>query len=71
VTTKGLDAQVGDALPHLAANQVRALVDALGRVVEAYEPERIYVFGSRARGTPHADSDIDILIVVADAVEPT
>lgn len=42
------------------------LADAVSRLVEAYAPERIYLFGSRARGDVGADSDYDLLIVVAD-----
>jgi len=34
--------------------------------VEAYRPERIYLFGSRARGETTADSDYDLLVIVAD-----
>ena len=29
------------------------------------QPERIYLFGSRARGNAGADSDYDIMVVVA------
>src|SRR6187399_2905017 len=29
-----------------------------------FEPERIILFGSHAYGTPHADSDVDILVVM-------
>ncbi|MGH7719849.1 MAG: nucleotidyltransferase domain-containing protein [Gemmatimonadaceae bacterium] len=34
------------------------------RLVEALEPERIYLFGSRARGEAGSDSDYDVLVVV-------
>lgn len=42
------------------------LRDVVHRLVDAYKPERIYLFGSVARGeaTPH--SDCDILVIVAD-----
>ena len=30
---------------------------------ERYQPEQIILFGSYASGTPHRDSDIDLLIV--------
>jgi len=33
------------------------------RIVEAVDPYRIYLFGSRARGTARDDSDIDLLII--------
>lgn len=38
----------------------------LERVVPALQPEAIYLFGSRARGTGRADSDYDLLLVMPD-----
>jgi predicted nucleotidyltransferase len=35
------------------------------QVAERFRPERIVLFGSHAYGTPHADSDVDILVVMA------
>src|ERR1035441_1645180 len=43
-----------------------ALAEAVCRLVEAYQPERIYLFGSVARGDAGPDSDYDILVVVRD-----
>lgn len=43
-----------------------ALSEVVRRLVEAYHPDRIYLFGSRARGDSGLDSDYDILIVVPD-----
>ena len=34
------------------------------RVAERFQPDKIILFGSYAYGTPHADSDVDILVVV-------
>lgn len=34
------------------------------RIVEAFDPERVVLFGSRATGTPHADSDVDLLVIM-------
>src|SRR5205809_6612410 len=31
---------------------------------ERFQPERIILFGSHAYGTPHADSDVDLLVVM-------
>jgi uncharacterized protein len=42
------------------------LMDIVNRLAEAYHPLRIYLFGSRARGTEESTSDYDILIVVRD-----
>lgn len=33
-------------------------------VAERFHPEKIILFGSHAYGTPHADSDVDILVVM-------
>jgi predicted nucleotidyltransferase len=40
------------------------LAEIVRRLVEAYQPERIYLFGSVARGEAGPDSDYDILVVV-------
>ena len=42
----------------------RVLSEAVRRLVEALQPERIYLFGSRARGSARNDSDYDLLVVV-------
>ena len=34
------------------------------RIVKRFRPERIILFGSYAYGVPHADSDVDILVVM-------
>jgi predicted nucleotidyltransferase len=36
------------------------------RLVEFYRPEKIYLFGSAARGEYGPDSDLDFLVVVRD-----
>jgi predicted nucleotidyltransferase len=43
-----------------------ALLEVVRRLVEAYRPERIYLFGSVARGDAGPDSDYDIMVVVPD-----
>ncbi|MBM3475513.1 MAG: nucleotidyltransferase domain-containing protein [Armatimonadetes bacterium] len=35
----------------------------LPRIIEAYDPQHVILFGSRAAGTAHEDSDIDLLLV--------
>jgi len=59
-------ARVRRAFPHLAATDLARIIDALLR---AFRPERIYVFGSQARGTPSRHSDVDLFVVVPDASE--
>src|ERR1700752_2183333 len=34
------------------------------QVAEKFHPDKIILFGSYAYGTPHADSDVDILVVM-------
>lgn len=41
---------------------------AVQRLVAALRPERIYLFGSRARGDADQDSDFDLLVVVPEVV---
>lgn len=43
-----------------------ALDRAVANIVEVMQPEAIYLFGSRARGDGHEDSDYDFLVVMAD-----
>jgi len=47
-----------------------ALTEVVQRLVEAYQPERIYLFGSVARGDAGPDSDYDLLVVVSDDAPP-
>jgi predicted nucleotidyltransferase len=46
------------------------LDEVVRRLVEAYEPEHIYLFGSKARGDAGPDSDYDLLVVVPDGAPP-
>jgi predicted nucleotidyltransferase len=46
------------------------LAEIVRRLVEAYHPERIYLFGSAARGDAGPDSDYDIMVVAADDAPP-
>jgi predicted nucleotidyltransferase len=39
--------------------------DVKHKLVAAYDPLNIYLFGSFAWGTPHEESDLDLLIVVS------
>ena len=39
------------------------MLEIVGRLVEAVNPDRITLFGSRARGDAGPDSDLDLLIV--------
>ena len=46
------------------------LSEIVRRLVQAYEPERVYLFGSAARGESGPDSDYDVLLVVPDDAQP-
>lgn len=53
-----------------AADQMHPdLAEAVRRLVEKFQPERIYLFGSRARGDADEHSDYDILVVVPESNE--
>ena len=41
------------------------------RLIDELNPDRIYLFGSTARGENTADSDYDLMVVVDDASEPS
>lgn len=47
-----------------------ALHEMLQRLVETFQPERIYLFGSKARGDAGLDSDYDLMIIVPDNTPP-
>lgn len=43
----------------------RAVIRRFARqIVERFQPDKIILFGSYAYGQPHADSDVDILVVM-------
>ncbi len=46
------------------------LAELVRRVVAAYAPERVYLFGSCARGDSGPDSDYDLMLVVPDDAAP-
>ena len=42
---------------------IQTMVD---RIVRGFDPLRVIVFGSHARGTVDVNSDIDLLVVLSD-----
>jgi predicted nucleotidyltransferase len=46
------------------------LAGIVHRLVETFQPERIYLFGSKARSDESKDSDYDLMIVVPDNASP-
>jgi uncharacterized protein len=47
------------------------LAEIVRRLVAAYQPERVYLFGSHARGEAGPDSDYDLMVVVPDDAPPS
>ena len=40
--------------------------EIVGRLVREFSPRAIYLFGSHVYGTPHRDSDVDVLVIFDD-----
>jgi predicted nucleotidyltransferase len=47
-------------------DQEKLIADATKIIVEQANPNRIILFGSRARGEAQSESDLDLLIIVPD-----
>ena len=45
------------------------LQTATQRLVTEFQPEQIWLYGSHAWGSPHDDSDVDLLVVVPHSDE--
>lgn len=54
----------------MSAITPETLRDISRRLVDALSPERIYLFGSYAYGSPRPDSDLDLLLVVRATESP-
>ena len=46
------------------------LAEAVERLRRSCQPERIYLFGSAARGDAGPDSDYDFMVIVPDTAPP-
>ena len=46
------------------------LAEITRRLVATYQPEQVVLFGSHAWGEPNENSDVDLLVVVAESNEP-
>ena len=42
---------------------IKIIEDLVKKVVEQIHPNKIYLFGSRAKGSARSESDIDLLII--------
>src|SRR5438105_18829 len=43
---------------------MRVIRRFVSQIAERFRPDKIILFGSHAYGTPHADSDVDILVIM-------
>lgn len=48
-------------IPMISRKDIKIYVTALAG---QFAPERVILFGSYARGTPHEDSDVDMLVIM-------
>jgi len=69
VLQQQLEGRIRREVPHLSDVDVHALACIVERLVEAYQPERMYLFGSKARGDAGPDSDFDVMLVVPDEAQ--
>ena len=54
----------------LALESDRILAEMVRRLVAAFDPDHIYLYGSRARGEAGPDSDYDLMLVVSASQIP-
>ncbi len=67
MTTTGVSSPFGPAYAGSAISADGIVRDIVSTVTAMYDPYRIVLFGSRARGTARDTSDFDILVVVDQA----
>ena len=48
---------------YMAVATEDVIAEMVERIVREVDPERVYLFGSRARGDAREDSDVDLLVV--------
>lgn len=52
----------------MTTENVRLYEDITRRIVAAANPVKVILFGSRARGTAHSGSDVDLLVIEREPV---
>jgi uncharacterized protein len=70
MNAEGFLEHIGQQLPTLSGEHQAELARVIERLVAAFTPEAIYLFGSQARGDATSDSDVDLLVVVKTADRP-
>jgi uncharacterized protein len=68
-TASGRDEVAGEQAGAVRSLDLRPLQQLLGRIVEKYRPEQVWLYGSRARGDARPDSDWDLFIVAPDTTD--
>ena len=56
--------------PYFLPVTTQILDEIVRRIVAALDPEQIILFGSYASGVPHADSDVDLFVVMETELPP-
>jgi uncharacterized protein len=51
--------------PSINSTVESLILEITSRLVQEFDPEKIFLFGSHAWGTPHSDSDLDLLVIVS------
>lgn len=51
-------------------DQDACVQEIVRRIVAGFNPKRVFLFGSRARGDHHPDSDVDLLVEVEGRPDP-
>lgn len=64
VMTSALQRVAAQTVAQTAVEPIAALI---ARIRDHYDPQQIWLFGSRARGDARTDSDWDLLVVVDDS----
>ena len=61
---------MGKARQTLPVIDEQAIERVVRRIVDAYRPLRVVVFGSHARGDAHVDSDLDLYVELESTEAP-
>jgi len=65
MTTKRAAAERSARAWYRGADVPKSAIRRFARqLAERFHPEKVILFGSHAYGTPHADSDVDILVIM-------
>lgn len=70
VPAEQLELVIRREVPNLTVEQVQELAAIVLQLAGLFQPEQIYLFGSRARDDAENESDVDLLVVVPDSDQP-